>query len=416
MSSEREWVVTLHARSSIRLTSLDSVRVTASPQTTVSLDLLRIRNGTARFPDGDEFISGIVVEAKGRAATAEAAVALLANISAAYFQIVALAGNGAVDEPDGLLAYAPPVGRKRGQFIQQRPTEVRAPAAVLRRVDARDLVDLLDAIDRHPRKDRIHRALAHYRMALLMIEHNNWVLAGESLFMAVESLQRVVYLRLLAERGLPETGESKHKLALEHGFTPPSETSNRHLGDFDSHLRAHYIFDDDPIYNTLKYASDHFEHSSKGFDLVREAADVAAEKSFPIVRRTVLRECGLKADAGLFAAKFDQPLGGWRPSLESHGTYAGNVVDPEDPEWPLFLGLNLHPYIADVADTSDTERQITLKVDGNGRSLLGSQEAKIRKTVWIMPGTTDHKPTHVGEPLVVTTNSDEQPPEDKSGL
>jgi hypothetical protein len=107
----------------------------------------------------------------------------------------------------------------------------------------------------------------------------NRLRCAESLFMACENLGYVILRRLYQETGLPDNEESKHKLAVEAGFNPPNERTRQHLKNFDSYVRAHYIFDDQKeIYKNLLFASDHFERGSRGFDQIQAAAHASADR------------------------------------------------------------------------------------------------------------------------------------------
>ncbi len=385
---------------------MEQIVVEAAPDSEVPVKRLRIGNATARFGGGPEFVSGLLVEAMGSVSTADEAVALLANAGSPYLQVLATLANAAVEESDDLLAYAPPVEGRPGVWLQQRYSGGREPAATLRNVGGQDVHEFLTALDVHPRQDRLHRAMAHFQTALLAIQHANWLRAAESLYLTVENLQHVIYERLLAEAGLPSTGQSKHQLAVSHGFAPPSEKSNKHLSEFDSYLRKHFIFEDEPIYKKLKDASDHFEHGSRDFAVVRRYASEAARPAFPLVRRAILRETGLRPDSPLFSDKYDSPLGLWSPGLEMRGTYTGEVNDENDPDWPMFLGTNMAPFIADIDDSDPKHRQIQMKVTGNGASLLDDQHLEFTESLWIFPGGDEHKLQQQGEATVEVTHQD----------
>src|SRR5439155_3629610 len=118
--------------------------------------------------------------------------------------------------------------------------------------DAQHCLPLFNGIDEHPDDERLHRAMAHYREALGSLDPLNRVMAAEFLFMACENLGHVILRRLYREAGLPDTGASKHQLAVSAGFRPVNERSRVHLNNFEAHLRSQYIFGGDKtLYDQL---------------------------------------------------------------------------------------------------------------------------------------------------------------------
>jgi len=232
--------------------------------------------------------------------------------------------------------------------------------------------------------------MAHYGQALRELDPFNRLRCAESLFIACENLARVVLRRLCREAGLPDNGESKHKLALAAGFKPPNECSRQHLSNFDSYVRARYIFDDQQeTYKNLLFASDHFEHGSRGFDEIRAAADASADKAFGFIRRAILREIGVPNDSPLVTEeKYQHPLAGWPPALEVSGSYESG----RDDDWPNFYGVSVFPEILDIGDLDDDRRNVTLRFTGSGAALLNRQEVTIEKSFWAIPSSPDRKP------------------------
>jgi hypothetical protein len=112
-------------------------------------------------------VRGFTVEAAGQFPSVEAAVGALGNLANSYFQVVALAGNAAIAQPEGVVAYAAPSSpADRGEYVVQRHSLPRSPAAKIRKLPADALMDLLKAFNEHPAEEQLQRALAHYRSAL----------------------------------------------------------------------------------------------------------------------------------------------------------------------------------------------------------------------------------------------------------
>jgi hypothetical protein len=242
----REWVVMVHARSAVRLVGDERVEVVASPESTVLLTAIRLRNAFADV-GGKVIVTGLLAEARGTAEDASAAVESLTRHAAPYLQVAATAANAAVDETDRLLVYAPPTDDDVGRFVEQRPCSPPSPATTIRSIGTADLGPLLGGLIGHPDEERIHRAMAHYRQALTALDPLNRVISAEHLYMASENLGQVVFRRLCREAGMAVTndrgqmGENKHQLAVAAGFTPLDAT-RQHLYAFDSHVRVDLIF------------------------------------------------------------------------------------------------------------------------------------------------------------------------------
>lgn len=250
--------------------------------------------------------------------------------------------------------------------------------------------------------------MAHFGHALGVLDPFNRVECAESLFMACENLCQVILRRLYRDAGLPDSGQSKHTLAVAAGFTPVNAQSRQHLSNFDSYVRMHHIFEDDKeVCNNLRFASDHFEHGSRSFDKIQAAAHASADKSFDYVRRAILREIGLPADSPLVTGrKYLEPQPGWQPALQVTGSYTSD----RDDDWPYFYGLSLYPEIVAIVDLDDDQkRNLTLKVSGSGAALLDGQSLTPESFLWATPLTSDRKAEQVGDPDVQFTKGEEPP-------
>lgn len=390
MPDEREWVVMLRAKSTIRLRDDPHVVINPAPGSTGPVLGVRVRNAFSKVDDDRLLVIGLFVEARGTAASPDSAVEQLTGWALSHLQVIATAGNGAIDEPADLVVYAPPAAKRPGRFLERRSCGPQDPAVVVRSIGAADLLTVLHGLHEHVDEQRLQRAMAHYRHALGGLDPFNRVTCAESLFMACENLGHVVLRRLYREAGLPDNGGSKHKLAVEAGFNPPNERSRQHLRDLDSYVRAHYIFDDqEEIYKNFRFASDHFEHGSRGFDQIQAAAHASADKAFLYVRRAILREIGVPNDSPLVTEeKYQHPLAGWQPALEVSGSY----VSDSDDDWPNFYGMSLFPEIVDIEDLDgDQKRNVTLRFTGSGAALLGGQEVTLERSLWAMPFPPDRK-------------------------
>jgi hypothetical protein len=392
---KRMWVVSLHVRSAARFKEDKNLHMVASPQSTASICGVKIRNLRFKAEGGGTYVSGLTVEAAGEMTGSTEAVAILANLALSQVQICALAANAAFSEDFEIVAYAPPTDALPGRFHTQKSCVPEQPAPRLRSLHPEALVDLFQALQSHREEERIHRSMAHYKMALNYLEPWTWVLAAEHLFIATENLQQVIFKRLCKESSLEPSGEAKHKLAIANGITPASGKDRSHLGKFDSLIRSRFIFNgDDECYMDLKFASDHFEHGSRDFGQVRERANRSAKNAFGHIRKAILREIGVSPDSRLFDDAYAEPVAAWHPHFEVWGNYkhAGCLdrvsVDPEaiGRPWPAFVGMNHVGRIAKIVDDDERRvRNITFKIDGNGHSLVDGQTGEILGTRWVLP-------------------------------
>lgn len=454
-AATRTWIVQLTAKAAVRFDANGHLTIVAGPASTLTVHGVRLRNhkcwATQDHSVGaPSFIGGFVAEAAGEFANKDEAVSVLANLANPYFQVMALIANAAIEEPEDLLAYAPPVDRDdTGEFVVQRHSQARAPAARLRKVCAPEAMAVLQGLMGHPREERLHRAMAHYRMALNHLNPENRVLSAESLWMVVENTSRVVFDRLCSEHAIdPRARDAKHLLALAVGFQPKKleegyapgvqalidsgelnpgrlKRDNTHLDALDTHIRRDVLLGGDKAcYKQLREMSDGFEHGYMSFGDVR-AKSAVADAAFTHLRHAILREIGIDDSSTLFDARYDTPQGVWRPAFEGHGEYtdsSGREVDlsPEtfnDP-WPDAPGLSLVPVMNAVVDNPDGTRTITLEVNGTTTAMPDTQTVRLTSSRWILPGGVDGQiirnevTTRLnGEIVEDSTTIPEEPPE-----
>jgi hypothetical protein len=414
--TNRTWIVAVTVKSAVRLKEDKPLNIIATPESTVPLSSVRIRNHVVMNTDNKPFVNGLTVEAAGSFNNKEDAVATLGNIALSYFHIVALAANSAIDEQVNLLVYAPPSAGEEGKFASQHPCDLKSPTCIVRQIGGGDLMTVIEAVNLHIRKDRLHRAMAHYSAALLHIAPLNRVLAAESLFIACENLNRVIYQRLLKEAQLEDIKGSKHILAVKNGFNPPSAKSNKHLYNFDSWIRETYIFKGDiECYKKLKEASDDFEHGISDFGKIIKNADSVTDLAFGYIRQSILTELGLSTTSELLDKRFDKPLANYSPLVQVEGTYKdpttlsgpGLTAEGLNDEWPQFAGVNLFPQISVIDDLPDGTRKVNVTATINGNSLLPEQKvSKITKMSLVYPKTEETNAKVKGEPFITLTNND----------
>lgn len=142
----RTWIVELSAKAGFRFEDDEQVTIVAGSDSTIPVHGVRLRNGRAWASDDHRdgaptYVAACVAEATGSFAGDEEAVAVLVNLANPYFQVLAVITNAAVEDPEDLLAYAPPAdSNDSGEFVIQRHSQMRSPAARLRKVAGADVM------------------------------------------------------------------------------------------------------------------------------------------------------------------------------------------------------------------------------------------------------------------------------------
>ena len=103
----------LWAKAGFCLEDNQQIAVVAGPDSTGPMHGVRLRNGISwassnHSKDAATFIGGFVAEAAGTFASKVDAVSFLSTQASPYFQILAVVANAGVEEPEDLVAYAPP--------------------------------------------------------------------------------------------------------------------------------------------------------------------------------------------------------------------------------------------------------------------------------------------------------------------
>jgi hypothetical protein len=106
------------------------------------------------------------VDARGPAPSLDDAIKAFWNAAQMPVAVIALTTNAAIEDLDLHLAYDNTPGRSEREFFQNFLPEERGIPRQGRRVPVDATVSLLRAIDTHPERDRLLRAIAYYYNAL----------------------------------------------------------------------------------------------------------------------------------------------------------------------------------------------------------------------------------------------------------
>jgi hypothetical protein len=177
----------LRLRSAVRFEGDTNIQVIASPQSTASVCGLKIRNMKYNFVGEGTYVSGLVFEAVGELVGSTQAASVLANFASSYIQVAALAANAAFSDDFEIIIYAPPTEELPSCFNTQKSCLPNPPAAKLRTMPAEDMMEVMQAFQAHRYEERLHRAMAHFRIALNSLQPRLRVLAAEHLFIATEN-------------------------------------------------------------------------------------------------------------------------------------------------------------------------------------------------------------------------------------
>lgn len=220
------------------------------------------------------------------AASADSAITWV-TVARELASIVAVAGNASIGEIEGELAYeiSPGVGER--EFFQ-RFVPADEMTLTSRTVPMEASCALIAAIEHHPDRDRLLRAVMQYDRAVRLWALGNELLVVAHLFMGVEALKVAALRQHLAAKGI-----SKEELGAEWGYKPKGGYMT-----LDSYLeaaaRVHLVCEGDKLHHDIaRRVSDSFEHGLKnGGELFEEARDTLVPTARHL-RRSILRVAGV---------------------------------------------------------------------------------------------------------------------------
>lgn len=338
---------------------LTAAILNAGPGTTVEID--RIEYETDYSAEG---FGELVCRVRGHDVSLSSAATALTHAAAVNLQVIAVSANAAILPFHLTSTYEL---RRGGQFVVSRRLG-NDPQIARRTMDVDLAVNLMELCNRHPKRDRLLRAIENYGAALRLMDPIAPVHSVIHLWIAVENLTHVCLERLGREHG--ET--SRPDLARALGMQPRSGEDFVREGDLFGFVRRAEIFqEDEAAHNSLKDASDGIEH---GFLRFKEAMSAVSEKLEPAarcIRMAILREAGLSHDEVLAAVSgvYEHPLALWRPVLTAHGRFVEEEFDFDQNRVHLRLDGELRVGNFDhLAHTTEVEFDSNLDaVEGPGK-------------------------------------------------
>jgi hypothetical protein len=305
----------------------------------------------------------------GEAASIDEAGALYADTVHAPWQILSVSANAAIADPHTLVVYEPIPEASR--YMIQGTGEPGEPPVASRAINLQRTSELFEALDAHPRFERLRRAMEHYAGALRLTSPGSAIFAANSLFIAVETLTKVIVERLCRSAGLGD--DDVDALARSRGFTPVDERDRSHISRAIGDIRRTEIFEGDAkTHRALKEASDGYEHGYSDFEKLRDLAYQAFDASAGYVRRAILRETGLSQDAiaDLTSGQYERPLHLWPPRLFVAGVLKATAEELDPTERPFILEA-VAEVTGEAFDPAEaaTEAVVNLRVRGETHSV-----------------------------------------------
>ncbi len=225
---------------------------------------------------------------------------------------LAFLGNSAVDDFMPEVAWdASPDLLEREYFQLFIPATL--PSLVRPRpISADDVLAIISMTLRHPRSDRIRRAIGQYYRALENWQPGSETIAVTSLWTAAEILTPLVRSRVQNRWNCGSPADLATSLGLD-------------LKVLDSEIRRLSIIGPD-LYSDAKSASDGFEHGFLDFARVMEKAAPIRDALARRIRQVILDEINLGSSgrSKLRATPYDRP-----GCTVEHKTVRARIVDPK---------------------------------------------------------------------------------------
>jgi len=277
--------------------------------------------------EGNAIPGHIWVEINGSAQSLQDALVPFANAGLSILPILSLSANAAINDLDLELGFDNTKGITERDYFQGYVSPESNEIHIQRRINIEATVALLDALEKHPDKERLIRAANQYRLAL-----GNWRLGRESLvlahlWMSIEALTKVMVRSEFRTRGLSDEKELADELGIEKK-------------GLDSYVRKEFLLKgDSECYKKAKDASDGFEHGFLGYQEIIKLSKDVMKKMAEYTRTAIIELCNLEKDKKdiLLTEPFSKPLGYWPLVKYLRGKLIreGDQLAAEGNEYPI---------------------------------------------------------------------------------
>ncbi len=262
------------------------------------------------------------IDARGPAESIENAVSVFGGVVESLATVISFSTNGAISGLEPELVFNNTPGLKVRNFLQSMLPDERSILHASRNVNSEVTLGLIRAIEAHPEKERIRRAMAQYSLALRNWRWGHEILATAHLYIGIEALTKAVVRSQLNASGFDE-----EQYARSLSINPQSP---RLSAAIEVAVRKNLLFEgDDKCYKDAKAASDGFEHGFLPFDKIRDKARAVQGKTAAYLRKAILdlveiEEAHRKI---LLSPPYNDPLGDWPIVKYIRGQLLGDSDD-----------------------------------------------------------------------------------------
>ncbi len=214
------------------------------------------------------------VEIAGKAAAIGEAINDFWNAAATITPIIALSSNAFVSDLEVEFAYDVTPELEEHEFFQSILPKPGGLLSRTRIINAKATGALIEAIKRHPRTDRVHRAVVYYRLALENWRPGRELFCVHYLWAGIEAITPVT-----RNRHSETTGISAEELTRAWGVEDDK---------LDAAVREKLIFQgDNDCYSKARRARVGFVHAIKAFDEIRQDAIEIRNKTAKYLRNAI---------------------------------------------------------------------------------------------------------------------------------
>jgi hypothetical protein len=275
------------------------------------------------------------VDARGPAENIESAVSVFGGAIGSLASVISFSTNAAIGNLEPELVFNNTPSLKARDFLQSMIPDEPSIIHVGRQVNSEATLALVDAMEIHPEKKRVGRAMSQYSLALKHWRWGHEILAIAHLYIGMETLTKAAVRSRLA------CGISEEELACSLGVDPSSLRPCDSLSTaIEVAVRKRLLFQgDEQCYRDAKDASDGFEHGFMPFDEIRNRARVVRDNTAAYLRKAILDLVAVKAGYRdvLLADPYNVPLGNWPVVKYMRGQLLGDsdVLAAEGNEYPI---------------------------------------------------------------------------------
>lgn len=242
-------------------------------------------------------VRGLHVEVRGPSPDIDTAITNLGSAAYMMLPVLVMAVNAPVGVLEVEIAYETTAGRTERDYFQQFIPQPRFTPVKPRKVKNEIFLAMLGALEKHPERDRIHRAMAYYAHSLEQWRPGTELSALAHAYMGVEAMTPVELRAELESRGC-----SRDELCAAWGIE---------VKRLDASVRERLIFQgDSATYKKAKDASDGFEHAYRPFPELHADAKEVLLKAASYLRQVIVKRLQLGAvlEAEALAAPYDTPF------------------------------------------------------------------------------------------------------------